>query len=286
MINISSRKTDPLSGNLYIVATPIGNRDDISLRAIDILKSVDQILAEDTRHSKQLLLPLGITTPLISLHAHNEAEKSNELILALKSGRSFALISDAGTPLISDPGYPLVNTARQQGINVIPIPGPCAVIAALSASGAPCDTFTFIGFLPAKSGARREKLAAFKTCEHTLVLYESTHRIIDCLHDISNVLGSEREIVLAKELTKTFEAFVSGNCTTILQWLTEDNARCKGEFVLIIPPCSQKPESNHQALLSVLLDELPLKQAVKIACQLTGGNKNELYKLALELSAM
>lgn len=284
MINISSSETELLSGNLYIVATPIGNRDDISLRAIHILKTVDKILAEDTRHSKQLLLPLGITTPLTSLHAHNEADKSDELLSALKSGRSFALISDAGTPLISDPGFPLVKKARQLGISVIPIPGACALIAALSASGAPCDTFTFIGFLPAKTAARREKLASFRTYEHTLVFYESTHRIIDCLSDIADILGSKCEIVLAKELTKTFETFRSGHCDAIQQWLTEDKARCKGEFVLIIPPRPHKPETNHQALLSLLLAELPLKQAVKIACQLTGENKNELYKLALELN--
>lgn len=272
------------TGTLYIVATPIGNRDDISLRAINILKSVDHILAEDTRHSKQLLLPLGITTPLISLHAHNEAERSNDFITALQQGKSFALISDAGTPLISDPGFPLVRSARNAGIPVVPIPGACALITALSASGAPCDTFTFMGFLPAKSTARRSLLASLEGSKHTVVFYESTHRIKDCLEDIAAVLGDTREFVLAKELTKTFESFVSGNALDILHWLDADPARSKGEFVLIIPPHEIVPKANHDKLLSVLLAELPLKQAVKIACQLTGEPKNELYQLALSLS--
>ena len=283
MTNNSSRKTDLLTGNLYIVATPIGNREDISSRAITILKSVDQILAEDTRHKKQLLIPLGITTPLTSLHAHNETDKSDELILALQQGRSFALISDAGTPLISDPGYPLVKKARLLDIPVIPIPGPCALIAALSASGVPCDTFTFIGFLPAKSTARRETLESLKTAEHTIVFYESTHRINDCINDISNILGSDCELVLAKELTKSFETFISGRCQDVQDWLIADKAHCKGEFVLILPPREQPShQSDHQHLLSVLLSELPLKQAVKIACKLTGAHKNELYKIALD----
>lgn len=283
MTNNSSRKTDQSSGNLYIVATPIGNREDISIRAINTLKSVDQILAEDTRHSKQLLVPLGITTPLTSLHAHNEADKSDELIRALQQGQSFALISDAGTPLISDPGYPLVKKARLFGIPVIPIPGACALITALSASGAPCDTFTFIGFLPAKSIARREKLESLKATEHTTIFYESTHRICECLNDIADVLGQDCELVLAKELTKTFETFVSGRCHEVQDWLIADSARCKGEFVIILPPRTQPKQSDHHQLLSILVAELPLKQAVKIACKITGCNKNELYRLALDL---
>lgn len=271
------------SGKLYIVATPIGNRDDISLRAIETLNSVDSILAEDTRHSKQLLLPLGISTPLISLHAHNEAERLDDFIMALQQGKNFALISDAGTPLISDPGFPLVRKARQLGIPVVPVPGACALITALSASGMPCDTFTFLGFLPAKSIARGKILASLENSEHTVVFYESTHRIKECLVDIATILGSDRQLVLAKELTKTFEAFVSGSCQTVQDWLEADPARCKGEFVLILPPCEVAHKDNHDQLLSILLAELPLKQAVKIACQLTGEPKNELYQLALKL---
>lgn len=282
MNNISSSQA-ALAGKLYIVATPIGNRDDITLRAIHILKSVDHILAEDTRHSKQLLRPLGINTPLSSFHAHNELERTEEIIHHLQLGQSFALISDAGTPLISDPGYPLVQKARQQGISVIPIPGACAFISALSASGVPCDKFTFLGFLPAKTSARRERLASIKTLEQTVVFYESTHRIADCLADIAEVLGIDYELVLAKELTKSYETFISGRCEIIQQWLQEDAAHCKGEFVLIFPAKTNPRASNTHTLLSILLKELPLKQAVQLTCQFTGEHKNELYKMALEL---
>jgi len=283
MFNISSSKTEHFTGNLYIVATPIGNREDISLRAINTLKSVNKILAEDTRHSKQLLIPLGITTSISSLHAHNEADKSEQIIQSLKQGQSFALISDAGTPLINDPGYPLVKKARLNGIPIIPIPGPCALITALCASGVPCDSFTFIGFLPAKLTARREKLSSFKRETRTIIFYESTHRIQECLNDIADVLGKDCEIVLAKELTKAFETFVSGSCIEVINWMSAEQDRTKGEFVIILPAREEESETDYRQILSTLLAELPLKQAVQIACKLTGGNKNELYKLALEM---
>lgn len=272
-------------GILYIVATPIGNRDDITLRALNILQSVDTILAEDTRHSMQLLTLLGIKKPLISLHAHNEANKSNAIIEALQQGKSFALISDAGTPLISDPGYPLVKLAHVHGITVTPIPGACAVIAALSAAGVPCDAFSFYGFLPAKQTARISKLESLRTNDHTLVFYESTHRIVESIDDIATVFGEESELVLAKELTKTFERFISGSCTTVKNWLLSDRGHCKGEFVLIIPPRDTQTETHTETtrLLTILLEELPLKQAVKIAAQLTNEQKNEVYKLALTM---
>ncbi len=272
------------TGTLFIVATPIGNRDDISRRALHTLQEVDTILAEDTRHSRQLLTALGIKKPLASLHAHNEASKSDAIIAALLQGKSFALISDAGTPLISDPGYPLVKLARAHDITVTPIPGACALIAALSGAGVPCDTFTFAGFLPAKQAARRQKLESFKALDHTLIVYESTHRILESIDDIAHVFGEACELVLAKELTKTFERFVSGRCSQVKDWLLADNGRCKGEFVLIIPPrvLEKSDQSNLEKLLSVLLAELPLKQAVKIACQLTGEHKNDVYKLALD----
>ena len=272
-------------GILYIVATPIGNRDDITLRALNILQSVDTILAEDTRHSMQLLTLLGIKKPLMSLHAHNEGTKSETIITALQQGKSFALISDAGTPLISDPGYPLVKLAQSQGITVAPIPGACAVIAALSAAGVPCDAFSFFGFLPAKQTARCSKLESLRALNHTLVFYESTHRILDSIDDIASVFGETCELVLAKELTKTFERFISGDCKTVKEWLLADRGHCKGEFVLIIPPRAEEEEMNQQTkkLLTILLTELPLKQAVKIAAQLTNENKNELYKVALNL---
>lgn len=271
-------------GILYIVATPIGNRDDISLRALTVLKSVDAILAEDTRHSLPLLNSLGIQKPLISLHAHNEASKTAKIIESLQQGQSLALISDAGTPLISDPGFPLVRQAREQDIEVVPIPGPCALITALCAAGIPCDSFTFIGFLPAKQAARRNRLENLRQSEHTLVFYESTHRIEDCLEDIMHVYGETYELVLAKELTKTFERFIQAPVQEIKHWLQADAGHRKGEFVLILPPKiedNNKPEERE--VLSVLLEELPLKQAVKLAERLTSGSKNELYKLALTL---
>ena len=273
-------------GSLYIVATPIGNREDMSQRAIRILQEVDVIYAEDTRHSGNLLNALGIKNNLQSLHAHNEADKSALIIAGILQGHSYALISDAGTPLISDPGFPLVKLAHNKGISVIPIPGPCALVTALSAAGVPCDAFTFIGFLPAKQAARQDKLKSMYSLSQTLVFYESTHRILDCVTDIGTTLGSNVDFVVAKELTKTFEGFIRGTSEEISQWLLTDPARCKGEFVLIIPPklLANDDYQQEQNILSILLEELPLKQAVKIATQITGGYKNDLYKMALELN--
>lgn len=271
-------------GTLYIVATPIGNRDDISLRAINILKSVDCILAEDTRHSLQLLSGLGIKNKLRSLHAHNESEKSILLINELMQGQSFALISDAGTPLISDPGYPLVKLARQHQIPVIPIPGPSALITALSAAGVPCDSFLYVGFLPAKQQARKNKLISLFSEPHTLVFYESTHRLMDCFDDLIEVFGAEHPAVLAKELTKAYERFIDGSLSDIKTWLLGDTARVKGEFVVIIPPRPKVPDNpSNEQWLTLLLKELPLKKAVSIVCQMTKANKNELYEHALKI---
>lgn len=272
------------AGTLYIVATPIGNREDITLRALSTLQSVDIILAEDTRHSLQLLNALGIKKPMMSLHAHNETSKSEQIIEMLLQGQSCALISDAGTPLISDPGYPLVHMAHAQHIPVVPIPGACALIAALSAAGIACDTFTFSGFLPAKQTARRHKLQSMLHIEHTLIFYESTHRILESIEDIAHVFGEACEIVVAKELTKTFERFVAGSCIDVKNWLLVDNNHIKGEFVLMIPPREVAREtSGHEHILSILLVELPLKQAVSIACKLTDAPKNQLYQMALTM---
>ncbi|HIG0327583.1 TPA: 16S rRNA (cytidine(1402)-2'-O)-methyltransferase [Legionella pneumophila] len=271
-------------GTLYIVATPIGNREDISFRALNTLKNVDLILAEDTRHSKQLLTSLGIKNNLSSLHAHNEANKSKEIIEKLLHGKSIALISDAGTPLISDPGFPLVKQAHEHHIPVVPVPGACALIAALSAAGVPCDSFAFLGFLPAKQSARRHELQSLRSAPYTLVFYESTHRIIDSLNDIAEIYGQDCELVLAKEITKSFERFVSGKIREIIDWLLSDPGHTKGEFVLIFPPRSLNEElHSHEKLLKILLEELPLKQAVTIACKLTNANKNQLYEEALKL---
>lgn len=278
--------TNPLAtgtGTLFIVATPIGNRDDITLRALQVLKSVDLILAEDTRHSLQLLTALGIKNNISSLHAHNEGDKSKHIIEQLLTGQSVALISDAGTPLISDPGYPLVKLARQHQISVTPIPGASALIAALSAAGVPCDSFIFVGFLPAKQVARKNKLEALREEPHTVVFYESTHRIVECLEDINTVYGESCEIVLAKELTKSFERFEAGAVQSVQQWLLADPGHVKGEFVVIIPPRTLVEAESHQELLSILLQELPLKQAVSLAAKITKANKNELYDTALKL---
>lgn len=271
-------------GSLFIVATPIGNLQDISIRAIEILKSVDLILAEDTRHSSALLHSLGIKNKLESFHAYNENARTEKIIESLHNGTSIALISDAGTPLISDPGYTLVNSARQNNIKVTPIPGPCALVAALSAAGLPSSTFLFYGFLPAKQHARLKVLEELKTIQHTLIFYESTHRILDCLQDIKNTFDTHCAIVLAKELTKSYEHFIHDSAEKIIFWLQEDLSRIKGEFVLLIPPAnSTLTENEDDHLLTVLLEELPLKQAVKIASRLSTSTKNALYEKALLL---
>lgn len=272
---------------LYIVATPIGNLADISQRAIDTLKQVDLILAEDTRHSKKLLNYLGISNHISSFHAHNESHKSHEFIKLIQNGQNIALISDAGTPLISDPGYPLVQAARNAGIKVTPIPGACAITAALSACGLACDKFYFEGFLPAKSCARRTRIKQLATSPVTTVYYESTHRIIDSLSDMAAVLGNDRQLVLAKELTKQFESFVQGSANEIITWLTEDTKRQQGEFVVIIEAYrAPEQDTGHiEQVLKILLKDLPMKQAVKLTCEITGGKKNAIYQLALDLSS-
>ena len=273
------------SGILYIVATPIGNLEDISARALTTLQKVDTILAEDTRHSRPLLIALNIKTPLSSLHKFNEQKKSDVIIQRLLAGESFALISDAGTPLISDPGFPLVKKARKQGITVTPIPGPSAIVTALSAAGIPCDSFTFLGFLPARKNARKEKLESFKHMQHTIVLYESTHRIIDTLEEICNIFGDNIEIVLAKELTKIHETFLIDTCSKIKDWLLQDKKHQKGEFVILIPPQVEESAKYEIDILAILLQELPSKQAVKLTNIITNTPKNELYKRAIQLKS-
>lgn len=271
-------------GILYVVATPIGNLDDITIRALNTLKSVDAILAEDTRHSAQLCHALGIQKPLISMHAHNEGEKCGQIISSLLQGQSFALISDAGTPLISDPGFLLVKRAQEECIKVVPVPGACALITALCASGIPCDSFTFLGFLPAKSQARREKLKTLQNSSNTLIFYESTHRIMDCLEDFIEIYGSQSSLVLAKELTKSFEHFIHASAEKIKEWLLAEAGRTKGEFVLIIPPAIEKKSAAiDDKILKILLKELPLKQAVKLTAEISGQSRNELYKFAITL---
>lgn len=272
---------------LYIVATPIGNLEDMSIRAVSILKTVQRIAAEDTRHSRRLLQHYGINTPMLALHEHNEQRAVDGVIHLLLQGKSVALISDAGTPLISDPGFPLVRACREQGIRVSPVPGPSAVIAALSVSGLPTDRFRFEGFLPRAPAARISKLEALKKETATLVFYESSHRISHSLEALSQVFGSERFACVARELTKQYEDVFHGSLTDLSQLVQADEHRQKGEFVLVISGATQEQQATLPAealqLLEVLVAELPLKQAAAIAAKLTGLKKNELYKAGLEL---
>lgn len=270
---------------LYIVATPIGNLGDITLRAIETLKHVDLIAAEDTRHSGLLLQHLGIQAKLFPLHDHNEQQKINSVINQLTSGLSIALISDAGTPLINDPGYHLVKACYDHQINVIPVPGACAAITALCVSGLPTDRFCYEGFLPAKSKARIDYLTQLKEESRTIVFYESTHRLLDSLTDMQEILGAERVIVLAKELTKSWETIIRLPLNQLISWLQEDINRQKGEFVLIIEGYQQQKESNIDPnaikLLNRLQQELPLKKAAAIVAETYNLKKNQLYQLGL-----
>lgn len=271
---------------LYIVATPIGNLDDITLRAIDTLKRVDLIAAEDTRHSGLLLQHLGIKARLYSLHDHNEQEKAQVLIEKLQAGISIALISDAGTPLINDPGYHLVKACRENGIKVVPIPGACAAIAALSVAGLPSDKFIYEGFLPAKSKARQDNLASLITEPRTMIFYESTHRLLETLKDMQTIFGADKQIVLAKELTKTWETIVSLPVNELIDWLNQDASRQKGEFVLIVAGYTESNKDiDPKAIntLKLLQKELPLKKAAAITAEIYGLKKNQLYQIGLNL---
>lgn len=274
-------------GTLYVVATPIGNLQDITLRALEILKSVDVIAAEDTRHSATLLGHFGISTKLTALHEHNERSAGEKLIAHMQAGQSVALISDAGTPAISDPGALLVNLAHAAGIKVVPIPGANAAIAALSASGLLMPRFLFIGFLPAKGSHRKQVLEAISDVPATLVFYEAPHRVLESVEDLAAVLGGERQITFARELTKTFETIHNCKLGEALAWLQADPNQQRGEFVLLVEGAPVKDEQaispEAQRTLELLLAELPLKQAVKLAADITGCKKNTLYELALTL---
>ena len=275
-----------LTGILYIVATPIGNLQDITQRALDTFAQVDLIAAEDTRHSGLLLSHYGIKKPFFALHDHNEQEKAHILVEKLKQGSNIALISDAGTPLISDPGFHLVRQCREAGIRVVPLPGACAAITALCASGIASDRFCFEGFLPAKSKARKDKLENIAEEDRTLIFYESTHRILDTLEDMQLVLGGERYIVLAREITKTWETITGNTIKNLREWLSEDPNRTKGEMVLIVegkPKSDNNDEISPQAMkaLELIAEELPLKKAAAIVAELYGYKKNALYQFGL-----
>lgn len=275
-----------LTGILYIVATPIGNLQDITQRALDTFAQVDLIAAEDTRHSGLLLSHYGIKKPFFALHDHNEQEKAHILVEKLKQGSHIALISDAGTPLISDPGFHLVRQCREAGIRVVPLPGACAAITALCASGIASDRFCFEGFLPAKSKARKDKLENIAEEDRTLIFYESTHRILDTLEDMQSVLGDDRYIVLAREITKTWETITGNTIKNLREWLLEDPNRTKGEMVLVVegkPKSDNNDEISPQAVkaLELIVEELPLKKAAAIVAELYGYKKNALYQFGL-----
>ena len=275
-----------LTGILYIVATPIGNLQDITQRALETFAQVDLIAAEDTRHSGLLLSHYGIKKPCFALHDHNEQEKAHILVEKLKQGSNIALISDAGTPLISDPGFHLVRQCREAGIRVVPLPGACAAITALCASGIASDRFCFEGFLPAKSKARKDKLENIAEEDRTLIFYESTHRILDTLEDMQAVLGEGRYIVLAREMTKTWETITGNTIKNLRKWLLEDPNRTKGEMVLIVegkPKSDNNDEISPQAVkaLELIAEELPLKKAAAIVAELYGYKKNALYQFGL-----
>jgi len=276
-----------MTGILFIVATPIGNLSDITFRAVEVLKSVDIVLAEDTRHSKKLLSHLDISKPIRAFHEHNEREKTKAIIGELQSGKSIALISDAGTPLISDPGYFLVAQAKKEGLKGVPIPGPTALITALSASGLASDSFTFLGFLPSKQTARVKLLKSLVGRTETSIFYESPKRILATLTDMHRIFGDSREVCLAKELTKVFETIQTDSIPNLIDYLTIDQNHQKGEFVILISATDKiniaEAETQLNSLLPILCAELGASKAAKLAAKITGIDKKQCYKRALDL---
>ena len=272
---------------LYVVATPIGNLQDISLRALEVLKTVDAIAAEDTRHTSHLLSHFAIQKKLIAVHEHNEQKSAQILLERLRAGESIALVTDAGTPGISDPGAIVVDVLREAGVSVVPVPGASAVVAALSASGITANGFMFQGFLPASGSQRRKVLEGLKAYVSTLVFYEAPHRIIECVEDLATVLGPERRITIAREITKTFETFHRCALQDAKMWLESDPNQQRGEFVLMVEAAALVEQADISEdvgrILRLLLADLPLKQAVKLATEITGVKKNILYEYALKL---
>jgi len=270
----------PVMATLYVVATPIGNIGDLSPRALEVLKSVSAICAEDTRHTRQLLARYGVDKPLVALHEHNEDALADRLVVRLQAGESLALVSDAGTPLVSDPGYRLVHAARVAGVRVSPLPGPCAFVAALSAAGLPSDRFIFEGFLPAKAGARRERLQQLAAETRTLAFYESAHRIEEALADMALVFGGDRPAVVARELTKLFETILDGNLAELHARVAADPNQRKGEFVVLVhgaPDVADARLIEGRRLYAALGQHLPPSTAAKIAADLSGAPRKALY---------
>lgn len=268
-------------GSLWVVATPIGHRDDFSARAVQTLRAVAVIAAEDTRHSRPLLQHYGIDTPLLALHEHNERDAVEALVRRLQGGESVALISDAGTPLISDPGFRLVRAARAAGVRCIPVPGACAAIAALSVAGLPSDRFVFEGFLPPKSAARRARLQELAGDARTLIFYESSHRVAESLADMRDVFGAEREAVLARELTKLFETVIGEPLQELAARVAEDPDQQRGECVLLVAGRGEEADAKlaeGQRIFAILRDELPPAKAAKLAAAISGAPRKELYE--------
>ena len=277
-------------GKLYVVATPIGNLADFSARGVDILRQVDLIAAEDTRHTRLLLQHFGITNKIVSLHQHNEDKVSSALLAKLQQGLSIAMVSDAGTPLLSDPGLPLVKMAKDAGVEVSPIPGACALIAALSASGLPLSRFVFEGFLPRTSSARRAFFKDRLDCQLTWVFYESSHRILHSLRDMAEILPTDRIIVIAREMTKLYETIVKTSLGEALALVEQNENMRKGEFVVIVDAAVPEQPMNgltteQKKILSILLKEFPTKKAAAMAAEITGARKNDLYQAALAIKA-
>lgn len=274
-------------GCLYVVATPIGNLGDISERALAVLRSVDCVAAEDTRHTGRLLQQFAIKKPLLALHDHNEDRQAPGLVARLQGGERIALVSDAGTPLISDPGFPLVRACRNAGVVVVPVPGPSALVAALSVAGLPTDRFRFEGFVARKPAARKEQLTMLADEVATLVFYESSHRVQETLEAISEVFGAERYLVLARELTKMHETVLAASVQEVLARVVEDDDQRRGEFVLMVAGCEpvlgEQDDRELDRVLGVLLDELPVKQAAGLAARLLDRKKNAVYQRALSL---
>ena len=276
-----------MSAQLFVVATPIGHLDDISYRAIEVLKSVSLIAAEDTRTSMQLLKHFNISTPLTACHDHNESNKIDQLIQRLLNGENMALISDAGTPLISDPGFKFVRAAQEHNIRVIPVPGACAAIAALSAVGLPSDRFSFEGFLPSKQSQRLLNLEKLKDETQTMIFYEAPHRILECVKDMANVFGADRPVGFAREITKTFETIRKMTLGELIEFIAKDANQQKGEIVLVVGGATVEKDMDQEKLdklLLRLLHDLSVKAASQLAADLTGIKKKVAYQRALELT--
>ena len=276
-----------MAGELFVVATPIGNLGDMVPRGIVALQSADLIAAEDTRHSRRLLDHFAIDKPLVAYHDHSGGARVDGLLRSLRDGKKVALISDAGTPLISDPGYRLVKEARAENILITPIPGPCAAVVALSAAGLPTNRFSFEGFLPAKSAGRYKQLQTLVAENRTMVFYEAPHRVLDTLRDMRDVFGDDREVVLARELSKAFETILAAPLAQMVDTVAADSNQQRGEIVLVVNGAESKELTadvmEQKRVLAVLMEELSVKQASTLAAKLTGGNKKELYKLAVEI---